>query len=987
MAVLTNKSIASTYISLLSIGSTSTSSLSGSIQSLTDGTGQLSPLAMSTTQIQFNTSTNTFKFPSTRGTINQILKLADANGTLSWADDNLSNTLNFSGGGSTTGSITLNTQILAFTGTANEIVTSASSQAITLSFPTTGVTLPNGSEATTQSIATASVNGAVNNSTTVILDGNVGTIEVGDAVVGFDIVGEITVATVTDQNNITLSLAQTIANNVVLSFRNNTTKVATTAYVEAAITAITPPSGDVSKTGTITANQIAVWNDSTDELRSDAAISIATDGTITLYQPNSDDPIVVTNSYNIGGGNIANVTGVNNVGFGKDNLSTITSGYENIAIGNEAGKGITTGNFNVSIGEYTAIRANSGQEKTTTVGWGANRWNTGDHNTAIGASALTGVYYGTNTGYSNTAIGSGSLTNLTTGSDNTSLGTDSLTNLTTGQKNVALGSRSGFAMTTGSQNVIIGSFTGFRAAVVGGLPEYSIITSSNNIVLSDGDGNVRQVIDSNGKVFIESQYAGGRLNVKSSGTNPYEGINVGSSALDSIYAYITHNGTQALIGSSGIENDAAAYTPLSLQTSEVDRLTISTGGLVKVGNSTQNNSWITTQSTANWHSGIKLTRGLGDNSNSQNNNFGIMTYDNGLEISTFTSPSNDITGRNTLLTISSGGNVGIGGTPPSITGYTALSINNATNGAILDLEQGDAMKARFIATATTATIETGSGIPFAIDVNGNGSSNLTISSTGVATFSNYIDTPEVRQGGEFMIGRSSNIIRMGSGDASDSLAFYSGSSQRMRITSGGNVLFNGTSSIPSTSVFGSGFWNITGQRQILRQSTDIISTTGSSLQQFFTPSGQAGSIDVNGTSTSYITSSDYRLKENVNPITNAIARLNQLKPSRFNFITNADRTVDGFLAHEVQEIIPEAISGEKDAMKDEEFVLTPRVDEVTDEKGNVITEAVEAVMETRTVPDYQGIDQSKIVPLLTAAIQEQQTIIEDLKSRIETLEG
>ena len=72
------------------------------------------------------------------------------------------------------------------------------------------------------------------------------------------------------------------------------------------------------------------------------------------------------------------------------------------------------------------------------------------------------------------------------------------------------------------------------------------------------------------------------------------------------------------------------------------------------------------------------------------------------------------TGGSPKLTITSVGNVGIGGTPPSITGYTALSINNATNGAILDLEQGDAMKARFIATATTATIETGSGIPFAI---------------------------------------------------------------------------------------------------------------------------------------------------------------------------------------------------------------------------------------------------------------------------------
>ena len=111
MAVLTNKSIASTYTSLLSIGSTSTSSLGSSIQSLTDGTGQLSPLAMSTTQIQFNTSTNTFLFPSTRGTINQILKLTDANGTLAWGDDNVSNQLD-TAGNSGTGSVTLDSQSL-----------------------------------------------------------------------------------------------------------------------------------------------------------------------------------------------------------------------------------------------------------------------------------------------------------------------------------------------------------------------------------------------------------------------------------------------------------------------------------------------------------------------------------------------------------------------------------------------------------------------------------------------------------------------------------------------------------------------------------------------------------------------------------------------------------------------------------------------------------------------------------------------------------
>ena len=187
--------------------------------------------------------------------------------------------------------------------------------------------------------------------------------------------------------------------------------------------------------------------------------------------------------------------------------------------------------------------------------------------------------------------------------------------------------------------------------------------------------------------------------------------------------------------------------------------------------------------------------------------------------------------------------------------------------------------------------------------------------------------------------------------------------------------------------------SIGGARFSVQHPTDCIglnlgpSASGTRYFMYFKYNDtNVGTILGTSTSTSYNTSSDYRLKENVTPITDALSRVNQLKPSRFNFIADTDRTVDGFIAHEVQDIIPEAISGEKDAMKDEEFELTPRVDEVIDEEGNVITEAVEAVMETRSVPDYQGIDQSKIVPLLTAAIQEQQTIIDSLIIRLEALE-
>jgi len=110
--------------------------------------------------------------------------------------------------------------------------------------------------------------------------------------------------------------------------------------------------------------------------------------------------------------------------------------------------------------------------------------------------------------------------------------------------------------------------------------------------------------------------------------------------------------------------------------------------------------------------------------------------------------------------------------------------------------------------------------------------------------------------------------------------------------------------------------------------------------------------------------------------------------------------VDGFLAHEAQAVVPEAVTGTKDAMRDEEYAVTPAVYEdvvipaVLDEDGNEVeaerTEqqlVTEAVMGTRSVPDYQGIDQSKLVPLLTAALQEALTEITDLKARVASLEA
>jgi hypothetical protein len=165
--------------------------------------------------------------------------------------------------------------------------------------------------------------------------------------------------------------------------------------------------------------------------------------------------------------------------------------------------------------------------------------------------------------------------------------------------------------------------------------------------------------------------------------------------------------------------------------------------------------------------------------------------------------------------------------------------------------------------------------------------------------------------------------------------------------------------------------------QIIRNGTSNLglrTVSNGEVIRFVHTSTDVGSIDITTSATSYNTSSDYRLKENVVAMSGATERLKQLAPKRFNFIADADTTVDGFLAHEVQAVVPEAITGAKDAMRDEEYEVTPAV---LDDDGNVVTEAV---MGTRSVPDYQGIDQSKLVPLLVATIQE-------LEARIAALES
>ena len=164
----------------------------------------------------------------------------------------------------------------------------------------------------------------------------------------------------------------------------------------------------------------------------------------------------------------------------------------------------------------------------------------------------------------------------------------------------------------------------------------------------------------------------------------------------------------------------------------------------------------------------------------------------------------------------------------------------------------------------------------------------------------------------------------------------------------------------------------------LRPSSSILTQN---YLSFSNSAGQTtGFIQQNGTTTvTYSTSSDYRLKENIVDLDGAITRVKQLAPKRFNFIGESDRTVDGFLAHEAQTVVPEAISGTHNGVEvwKEGQDLPEGVsvgDNKLDEDGN-------------TIPDYQGIDQSKLVPLLTAALQEAIAKIETLETKVAALEA
>jgi hypothetical protein len=516
MAALTGNKIKDSYLGLLK--TTNSGILTSSFVRITDGGGNNTQLYLSNTAIRFY---DAYTFPSADGTVSGQVLTTDANGALSWADSSDNQTLDevltqgntatlailSTADGNTFGSTTFDD---AVTGTTANFTTSVTSPDFIgdlngsvrfvakmigssvlkgqvvyvsgLSGNTPEVQLAKANSTTTMTaVGIAADDANQNASFEVDTLGSARGIDLSDCIeTGITLTeGDVLYVSATEAGHLTNVAPTGVANliqNIGMAIRVDPTTNATIKVMGAGRANALPnlPTGVIVGNGTSTVS-------------ASSNLLIASDGTITLYQPNNV-PTDIKN-YNIGGGNIALNTDGFNTGFGEGNLSQVGFvGSNNSAFGYQSSFAMTTGDNNTSVGFSSLLSETVGDNNTAIGHYSLFYSNNGNYNTAIGSYSL----YTNSSGGQNVALGYEALRNNTTSSHNAALGYRAL-KLSTGDHNLGVGYNSGSAIVTGNNNVVIGSNTG---STIDGL--------SNRIIISDGAANIRQLIDNLGKLQMPS---------------------------------------------------------------------------------------------------------------------------------------------------------------------------------------------------------------------------------------------------------------------------------------------------------------------------------------------------------------------------------------------------------------------------------------------------------------------------------------------------
>ena len=295
-----------------------------------------------------------------------------------------------------------------------------------------------------------------------------------------------------------------------------------------------------------------------------------------------------------------------------------------------------------------------------------------------------------------------------------------------------------------------------------------------------------------------------------------------------------------------------------------------------------------------------------------------------------------VTNGNTAVTIDTNQNVGVGVTPSY-----KLDVNGTIHSSV--------------SSGNNLLLDKTAGAAITFNVNGNNGAFLSTQASGGLTV--YTANGSGGSLAQVALFDNSGNLGIGTGTNYAAVNLYVGTATNGGTSQGGFSFSGG-----GTATFDTGHASGTA--------------SGATYQRYIYNGSVIGSITQSGTTAVlYNTTSDYRLKSNVQPVTSGLSVINQLNPVNFTWISD-NETDTGFLAHEFQAIIPRSVTGEKDATKTEEYEITPAV---KDENGNVTTPAV---MGTRTVPVYQQMDNSGAVPYLVAAIKELSAEVTALKAKI-----
>jgi len=426
-----------------------------------------------------------------------------------------------------------------------------------------------------------------------------------------------------------------------------------------------------------------------------------------------------------------------------------------------------------------------------------------------------------------------------------------------------------------------------------------------------------------------------------------------------------------------------------------ERMRIDSSGNVGIGTTTpktisgQTHLTINQAATGTQVAGLTFRIGDGDSGT-------IVSYPSngeGLRLTTFNADK-DITffkhansSDTELMRINSSGNVGIGTASPA----RPLDVNGSMRLPNDSVVEWGGISAAIYGSSTSNTLffKTNSAERIRIDSAGNVGIGTTSPQANVHIADNSVDNFEglriINTKGNANAPDSS-FIRLGitnvggekvcsikalqesnAGNAvaltfsSNNTGANNSETEGMRLTSAGHLL-HGCTSIPDSSNPGTSINKDANQGQIIVASN---STGSAILLQFRNPNGAVGDIRSGASGTTFNTTSDYRLKENAVSISDGITRLKTLKPYKFNFKSDTSTVVDGFFAHEVT-AVPEAVTGTKDEIASEDNDL------LGVKQGE---------------PIYQRIDHSKLVPLLTAALQEAISKIETLEAKVAALEA